>query len=99
MLIPDEYKKEKREFNIIRKHIIKLSEPAEYAVLSDADSSDDTITIENDLFSEFYVTYEKEDVVNPKTGVNNYLVLLFISLIGIVLVYKEYKNKSLFKLS
>lgn len=99
MLIPDKQKKKNREFNIIRKHIIKLSEPFEYKVLSDADSSDDTITIENDLFSEFYVTYEKEDVVNPKTGINNYLVLIFISLIGIVLVYKEYKNKSLFRLS
>ena len=99
MIIPDKYKKKNREFNIIRKHIIKLSEPAEYEVLNDADSSDDTITIENDLFSEFYVTCEKENVVNPKTGVNNYLVLIFISLIGIVLVYKEYKNKSLFKLS
>ena len=99
MLIPDEYKKKKREFNIVRKHIIKLSEPAEYKVLSDADSSDDSITIENDLFSEFYVIYEKEDVVNPKTGVNDYLIPFFISLIGIVLVYKGYKNKSLFKLS
>ncbi len=99
MLIPDKLKKKNREFSIIRKHIIKLSEPVEYAVLSDADSSDDTITIENDLFSEFYVICEKEDVVNPKTGVNSYLVLIFISLIGIVLVYKEYNNKSLFKLS
>ena len=49
----------------------------------------------------FLVAYEsdEEDVVNPKTGDKDYLILLFISLLGIVFVYKESNNKSLFKLN
>ncbi len=101
LTIPKEYKEKDKKFFVIRKHIISMSKPALYEILDDLDSSDDTISIKNDLFSEFYVAYEsdEEDVVNPKTGEKNYLILLFISLLGIVYVYKESKNKSLFKLS
>ena len=101
LTIPKEYKEKDKKFFIIRKHIISMSEPALYEILDDLDSSDDTISVKNDLFSEFYVAYEsdEEDVVNPKTGVHSLILLVFISIIGIVVVYKESKNKSLFKLS
>lgn len=101
LTIPKEYKEKDKKFFVIRKHIISIHEPALYEVLDDLDSSDDAISIKNDLFSEFYVAYEsdEEDVVNPKTGDKDYLIPLFISLLGIVFVYKESKNKSLFKLS
>ena len=99
--VPNEIKEKDRKFFVIRKHIISIHEPALYEILDDLDSSDDTIAIKNDLFSEFYVAYEvdEEEVVNPKTGVNDYLIPFFISLLGIVFVYKESKNKSLFKLN
>ena len=41
-----------------------------YQVLEDLDSSNETVTIENDLFSEFYVTYNVPKDKNPKTNDN-----------------------------
>lgn len=65
-----------------------------YIPLEDNDQSDETITVKNGLFSEFYVTYESFDEKNPNTGDNIMLyITLFLISIG-SLYYKFYhQNK------
>ena len=75
--IPKEYQKKNRTFTIVRKHINENDE-VEYESFIDEDSSDETITISSDKFSEFIILYE--DMKNPKTGDN---ILIFV---GIVIV-------------
>ena len=91
--IPKELQDEKN-FNIIRKHIISIHQPALYQVLEDIDSSNETITVENGLFSEFYVTYDVFDEKNPNTGDNiiAYIILFIISL-GTLCYKLYYQNK------
>lgn len=90
--IPSEFRKENRNFNIVRKHIISIHEPALYQVLSDLDSSDETVTIENGLFSEFYVTYEVPAKKNPKTNDNIVLYTILLLTSGFILYTKKFKK-------
>ena len=91
VVLPNEYKEKDRKFFVIRKHIISIHEPALYETLNDLDSSDDTISIKNNLFSEFYVTYYVPEVNNPKTNDNivSYIILLLTS--GFILYNKKKK--------
>ncbi len=90
--IPNEFRKENRNFNIVRKHIISIHEPALYQVLEDLDSSDETVTIENNLFSEFYVTYNAPKVKNPKTNDNIVLYIILLLISGFILYNKKRIN-------
>ena len=90
--IPDEFRKENRKFNIVRKHIISIHKPALYQVLDDLDSSDETVTIENGLFSEFYVTYNVPEVKNPKTNDNIVLYIILLLTSGFILYNKKIKK-------
>lgn len=88
--IPNEFRKENREFNIVRKHIISIHEPALYQVLEDLDSSNETVTIENGLFSEFYVTYDVPAKKNPKTADNLIVYVVIFIISACALYYKRY---------
>lgn len=90
--IPSEFRKENRKFNIVRKHIISIHEPALYQVLEDLDSSNETVTIENGLFSEFYVTYEVPAKKNPKTNDNIVLYTILLLISGFILYTKKIKK-------
>ena len=88
--IPSEFRKENRKFNIVRKHIISIHEPALYQVLEDLDSSNETVTIENGLFSEFYVTYDVPAKKNPKTADNLIIYVGIFIISACALYYKRY---------
>ena len=88
--IPNEFRKENRKFNIVRKHITSIHEPALYQVLEDLDSSDETVTVENGLFSEFYVTYDVPAKKNPKTADNLIIYVGIFVISACALYYKRY---------
>ena len=90
--IPSEFRQENRKFNIVRKHINSIHEPALYQVLGDLDSSDERVTIENGLFSEFYVTYEVPAKKNPKTNDNIVLYTILLLTSGFILYTKKFKK-------
>ncbi|MFI3326969.1 MAG: X2-like carbohydrate binding domain-containing protein [Clostridia bacterium] len=94
--IPEEYQADCREFFILRNH------DGEITILEDLDTDPTTITIETDRFSNYTLNYvetvedvetDTEDDDTVQTGDNSspqiFIVLMFVSLLGIFVVSKK----------
>ena len=76
--IPNEYKKSKREYCILRNHNGTVD------ILTDLDDNPDTITFKTDKFSEYSIAYE---AVNMNKLVLRLIIIILISLVLALICY------------